>query len=417
VNRTIRPPAVFFAVLLICLAAASGFALDFGAVLSVEPEYHAGAGEETLSLTENLRPWLYLSPGENMNLYLSLRLSLNSTWEKDEGWEHLPLLFEPERTAFTWRPRPVLFLELGRQHLSDATGLVLAGLFDGLRADLALGKVRLGLGAYYTGLLSKSSARIIMTSGDQQNYLKKLDYTDGTSYFASRRVLAIINGEFPGLSPRTSLAFAGIAQFDVNDKDATTGSAAGPLHSQYLEARYSFAPLDTLSLDAAVILGLTEAAHTTLSFAADANAGWEVPGALTDLFSLGLRWSSGAVTDTIRPFMPISGIPQGTAFTPRLSALMSLKAAYSARLHESLSLGAGFTYFFKTDGETVIDSELDMASGARVLGPELSGSLVWALDSAARFSAEAGIFFPQSPAFVSGAAKRWKLGLSAAVSF
>jgi hypothetical protein len=394
---------------LLCLTVGIAFAADFGVLASAEPEFNSASGEDDFSFTGSLRPWLSAAPSEKTQLYFSLKLSLD--WEDKELQ---PFLVELDRTEFIWRPAEGIFLDLGRQYVKDRGELILSGLFDGVSGNMSLGRVRLGLGAFYTGLLYKETAEITMNAGDLEKYAAKLDYTDWDSYFASRRVLFMINGEVPDLSPRTSLAFTVLGQFDVND--AGNGDA---LHTQYLEIGYFFAPLETLRFSAAAVFGLAEeAGDTRLHFAASAGAEWEVPGALPDLFALRGRWSSGEVNDTAGAFIPVRSSAQGLVFTPKLSGLATVKGSYTARLRQTVSAEAGFTYFFRTDTETVSDPELDPLSDSRLLGGEASGTVTWAPDSALRFWIGGGAFFPQmGGACISGAETRWKLLAGAAVSF
>jgi hypothetical protein len=203
-----------------------------------------------------------------------------------------------------------------------------------------------------------------------------------------------------------------LGQFDVNGAD-------NPLHTQYLEICYFFAPLEILRFNTTAVFGLAEeAGDTRLHFAAAAGAEWEVPGALPDLFALMGRWSGGAVNDTAGAYIPVSSHGQGLVFTPKLSGLATAKGSYTARLHRTVSAEGGFTYFIRTDTETVSDPELDPLSDSRLLGGEASGTITWAPDSALRFWVGGGAFFPQmGKAFISGAAARWKLLAGAAISF
>jgi hypothetical protein len=121
-----------------------------------------------------------------------------------------------------------------------------------------------------------------------------------------------------------------------------------------------------------------------------------------------LRWGSGAVNDRIGPFLPVSGIAQGTVFTPTQPGLMKVRAAYTARPHRTVSLSVETAVFWRTDLETFTDTELNGLSTDRFLGTEVSGVLAWAFQSALRLNAGGGVFFPQGP-FVEGAGIRWKV--------
>jgi hypothetical protein len=257
-----------------------------------------------------------------------------------------------------------------------------------------------------------------MTTHDLSNYVQEV--SDMDTYFASRRVLVPLIAEFPDLTPRTSLALTGLAQFDVNGKNET-------INSQYLEAFYLMEPYHLLHLNAGAVAALSEVegtdpqvsfAETQMSFAASAGADWELPTRLQDMLSLQVRWSSGNMSGTIRAFSLVSGITTGEVFTPRLTGLMHTRASYRVRPIESLSMDAAFSYFVRTDTETFYDSELNMASDSRLLGGELYCSVRWAPDIALQLTVGGGAFFPgMGRAFNNDAAMRWKAVLGLIVSF
>jgi hypothetical protein len=379
-------------------AGASVAASDFGLVLNGAGDYGADAEGKGFGFTGSLTPWFSAAIGENAGLYLSGKVTFQY---KQEAWAS-PILAELERTELNFRPVQTVSVNLGRQHYRDSGGMILSGLFDGIYGALGLGWARVSLGAFYTGLLYKETAEILMTAEDRDKRLRPLDYGDFSTYSASRRVLIPLDLEFPDLTSRLSLALTLLPQFDVN--------GASALHTQYLEARLGIDAIDTLRLTLTGIGGLAEAEgadtrlHLALAFAAD----WDMPGALADMLSAELRWGSGAGNGRIGPFLPVSGIAQGNVFSPTLSALMNIRAAYTARLSGVVSVSTALISFWRTDVETFQDAELDGVSTGRYLGTELDGSLVWAFQSALRLAAGGGVFFPGG-AFVEDAGIRWKI--------
>jgi hypothetical protein len=295
----------------------------------------------------------------------------------------------------------------------DSSSLVAAGLLDGIHGSWSLRGTRLSLGAFYTGLLYKEQAKIIMTVYDLRNYAAELDYGDMSTYFASRRLLVPLTVEFPSLTEKSSLALNGIAQFDLNNTDD-----AATLHSQYLGAHYIAEPLEPLRLDLAVVGGIVEANETQAIIAASAGAAWELPTALQDQLFLQARWSSGRMNDTIREYLPVNGIAVGEIFAPRLSGVLYGKASYMARPHTAVSFEGGFGYFVRTDVETLQDPDLDPNSGSRLLGGEVYGAVAWAPQSPLKLTARGGVFFPgMGKAFLSDASIRGKASLEVTVSF
>jgi hypothetical protein len=253
------------------------------------------------------------------------------------------------------------------------------------------------MGAFYTGLLYKETAEILMTPSDVEAYIDK------DSYFASRRILFSLGAEFPALTPRSSLAANALAQFDVNNNVTS-------VHTQYLSAKYTHLVMETLSLTGALALGLAEnQADTSAHFAFVTGADWEVPGALRDMFRGEIRWSTGAVNENITAFTPVTSIPQGQVFSPTLSGLMTVKGKYITRFHKNFSASAEGTYFIRTDGETLSGADLPPSSG-RLLGGELYGALSWAPVSDFMATIGGGFFFPgMGNVFVPDAPIRWKI--------
>jgi hypothetical protein len=377
------------------------FAADFGLVLAAQAEYTPN-GEKAPDVKEagftgSLTPWVSAAPGEKTSLYLSGKLTFEYI-SKNKAWERPPVV-ELERTELNFRPVPALYLSLGRQRYRDGGGMIASGHFDGVSAAAGFSRARLFVGAFYTGLLYKKAAEILMTEGDRERYARDLDYGNLETYFASRRIFVPLGLEFPDLSPRLSLALNMLAQFDVND--------SSPLHSQYLEILLGFeAPLRvTLTGIGAAV---ESAGKLKFNFAGALGADWDLPGFLTDMLHGEFRWGSGAVTETIIPFIPLNGISQGTVFTPTLTGLMNGRLSYTVRPHETVSLSAEALVFWRTDLETFKDPELKEPSTERFLGTEVYGSAIWAAQSALRFSVGGGAFFPGG-AFRDNAAVRWKL--------
>jgi hypothetical protein len=274
-----------------------------------------------------------------------------------------------------------------------------------------LGLCRLSLGAFYTGLLYKEAANILLTAGELEAYQKPLDAPNLEGYVASRRVLLALTGEFPDLSPRTSLTVQGLAQFDLNDTPDT-------LDTHYLDIRFALEPIESLHINTG---GVGELAWDTEevkgSAAAFAGADWEVPGALADLLSAEFLWTNGKSGEGSRSYTPVTRKTAGRIFDAGLPALMSASLSYSVRPLSQFSVEAGTAYFIRTDLETLGDPELDEASDSRLLGGELFGALVWAPDAAFRLSAGAGAFFPQwGKAFSENAQVRWRVNLGLLVS-
>jgi hypothetical protein len=391
------------------LTGVSVFAADFGILLGTEGEYTKNTAEADFGFTGNFVPWFSMSAGRSVSVYVSGKFAFKYGYG-DESWAWPPLV-ELGRTEFSFRPGQTVYLTLGRQRFNDPGEMIASGLFDGLNGSFSLGRARLRGGLFYTGLLYKETAEILMTPGDAEYYHRPLDYGDTRSYFASRRIFASMAGEFPDFTSRTSLLLSVLAQFDINDYEEAL------LHSQYLEARYGIDATDFLRFFVTGIGGLTEneRADVKINFAASVKAEWELPGGAPDMLLAELRWGSGSVNDTIGPFVPLSGIAQGVVFRPTLPGTMNARASYTVRPHNVISVSLAAAHFGRTDLETFRDGDLDPASKDRFLGGELSAQLIWAPQSTIRLNTEGAIFFPGG-AFTENTETKWKIKAGLSVS-
>jgi hypothetical protein len=387
---------------------AAAFAADSGVILGTEGEYTGAMSPEGFSVTAYASPWISMALNEKINFHASGKLTYGYAEEKDPPGN---LFFELERTELNWHPASLLYLTLGRQRFRDALGMTVSGLFDGAGGSVNFGAGRISLEAFYTGLLYKETAKIIMTPNDLQKYQEPFALDDLAAYFASRRVLLALTGEFPALTPRTALTVQGLAQFDVNDTPDT-------LHTQYLEIRFAAEPLEPLHLEAGVLGELLQGGDEIRGSAAvSAGADWEVSGALSDLLSAKFLWTSGRTGGGVSAYTPVGGVSSGRIFDPGLGALMSAGLSYQVRFLTGFSVDAGGTYFIRTDLGTLGDADLDETSESRLLGGDLFGFLIWAPDPALRFTLGGGAFFPGwGNAFRGDAPVRWKANLGLLVS-
>jgi hypothetical protein len=381
------------------LAALGGslYPVDHGLLVSLQGEGTSEDGAGVFNFTLNLVPWFSAVLGEKTTLYLSGRLGFT---QKGESWEK-PVV-ELDRSEVSIRPIAPLRIVIGRQRYRDGGGMIAAGNYDGLSGSYGLGKARLTAGVFYTGLLYKESARILMTARDKAWYREVLDYGEPETYTASRRLVLTAGGELPDLTERLSLNVLILSQFDLNK--------TARLHSQYLEINPEFEAHGRLRISAAGIAGLSEAegADPRMNFAGTAGLDWEVPGAVYDLIQTRVNWGSGAVSGNIGSFMPINSITQGTIFTPTLTGTMNVRLSYTVRPEERISVKGEGGVYWRTDRESFQDGELDMNSQGRFLGGELGTALTLAPDSAIRFTLGGGVFIP-SEVFREGTRKRWKV--------
>jgi hypothetical protein len=398
---------------LCCLfAAASVGALDFGLALSQEAkasnEGAASADDVEFFYTPVASPWIS-AVGKKLSFYFSG--SAGFAFEKDT-WRTPLVLPELTRTELTWTVSPAFSFTLGRQHFADPSGLAAAGLFDGLAAAFSAGGSRFSVGAWYTGLLYKDTADIVMTSRDLAESMKPFAL-DG-SYFASRRILASLQWEHPGLTPASSLALGLLGQADINDDDE-----ANRFHSQYLSARWGLRLSGSFSLEALAALGAGEkkGLDPMLFFAGALGFGWMPPSSVDDTLRLRALYSSPRVNDQVIAFVPVNSLPQGQVFGPALGGVSVIKLAYTLRPLTVLSLGAEGSYFIRVDTTSFRDTRDALKEDGYFLGAEAFGTVLWMPLPDIALTLGGGAFFPRlGNAFTEDAETRWKATLKLILS-
>jgi hypothetical protein len=386
-----------------------GFSQDYGLTLRALPVL--GSGDKpygNFEFTGTAVPWFAAPLGEQGDLYLSGGISAGYS---DETWKPVPELY---RFEIEYRFGSGLRLEFGRLSYREPLNLIMNGLFDGFALGLDLGKTRLSAGVFYTGLLYKKTANIVMSSGDYQAY------NDQDRYFASRRLVFALGWEIPALFHTGGKLDLGITgQLDLNKPDdQITGDAK--IHSQYALAECTLPFLNYFNAELGALLGMIEEDDRSLGlcFAVSGGLAWLPPGGVNDRLSLNMVLPSGAWSDRLRVFLPINTIAHGKVLRPKVSGLALAEGEYTARFHNSLSAEVSAAYFFRTDSHSYSDPELDGASLSPLLGGEIAGGLTWAPVSDISFTLGGGVFFPQwGKAFAADTSARWRVSLETVLSF
>jgi hypothetical protein len=284
----------------------------------------------------------------------------------------------------------------------------MAGLFDGASFALNTGRGRLSGGVFYTGLLYKKSAYIVMNQED------RTDYDDRDRYFASRRLVAGINWERTGIfHTRNTLSVSGATQFDLNGKDSL-------FHSQYIQTNLIIPLGGRVNAGFGGLVELAEETDKSLytAFAGSTEIQWMLPTALQDRFSFTGWFSSGNWNDRLGVFIPLTMQARGKVLRPESSGAALLEAAYTAKLHPRFTTDVSGAYYFRTDTVTFYHPDIDPLSSSPLLGGELYGGLTWTPCSDLLISAGGGAFFPRmGKAFSDGADLIYRASLAASISF
>lgn len=388
----------FLLVLCFFLAAGIAVSMDFGLVISQE----AAVEEDVFQYTPAAGPWFSGRLGEKLRFHLSGKAALKYT--DTDGWRDDPLfLLEAGRSELTWFASPSLYVRLGRQEFRDPSGLAASGLFDGASASFSAGGGRFLAGAYYTGLLYKDTADIIMSGRDKEDHDES--FSNGGGYFASRRIVAALQWENPAAGPRSSFSLGLLGQLDCNGGE-------DEYNSQYLSGRYGVR-LSNTGLEAAAALGAGEDPDGNLSLFFTGSLGLDRRFSVAQDARLGIRgiYSSPDTGGRVSPFLPINSLPQGQVFSPALGGISVIKGFCTLRPLRTLALGAECSWFIRMDTVSFEDNVEPgkLKSSGYFLGGEAYGTVNWTPAPDMAFSIGGGAFFPAlGNAFESDAKIRWK---------
>jgi len=381
-----------------CLAALcvlAGFtraaALDLGMDLT---NFSSVVSESNLTYTQEneARPWFSARLGDSTKLYLSGLYEFSdviaagqatlSPYRLDVGRAELD-----GSIASIVGPSSVLRWSVGRIELSDFSGFLLEGLYDGAQAELSLGNTTLNLAGAYTGFLYKNDALVSIDTDDA--------VVNGSSstYFAPKHILSELGARWVEVLPGQDLGLEAWGQFDLESGTPTNGFYLQP----YIEGtigrslRWRGWVQYELSYDTS--------AHNAL--AAGLLARTSVPELVGLRLTGSVIWASGA-SGGIAAFTPIKSGPIDAATDLTFSDVLS--AAFDASISPGQGLGIGFT------GASLF------RPNSYFLGSE------GALNASFRFTSDAyatltlGAFAPGAEAAAAGQSSRLSASLSAGFS-
>ena len=393
-----RLSAVFF---LLLFAASAAFSLDFGFLFDQKFE----AENELLTYTPSVNPWFSWNGDNGMSVYLSAIFPLkfskySDEFENSNGWKFIP---ELSRFAFGYQNKQGFSLEAGRISYYDILGLTASGFFDGFSFKTVTHLGSIVAGAYYTGLLYKETAKVIMTDDDKENY-QSWDWDNDNGYFASRRILASLRWDIP-MGRASTFSFETLAQFDLNGRETT-------LNSQYFAFRFELFPVNMIKITAGALFesmqygGGFNAAESA-AFGALAQVAVNLPTVINDQLNFKFRSASGLLDDKFTPFAPINLNPQGAVFSGTMAGLTVIGLEYNARIIKPLYAECEFNYFMRT---------LDNSDGGFLHGGELYASFGWQPFEDMRVTLGGGAFFPQMGNIDSAGKTLWKITAGLALS-
>jgi hypothetical protein len=358
-------------------------AFDFG--LAAAQEFNAQGNDAVIDNTAALVPWFSTSLGDSSDLYISGKAA--AVYEKEEFHYVAELL----RTELSLR-FDNLGIRIGRMPYADPLDFIAEGLFDGAQVLLDTPVGTFNAGAWYTGLLYKKSAGILMTEEDSASYKVPADYDNfSNTFFASRRLLMAAGWEHPSLAEFIRVRLALTGQFDLNDADT-------PYNSAYLSGK-AVMPVKRFAFNAGICM---EIAEEELGFAGESGVSWTLPTVFSSRLSLDWRFGSGK-------FIPITIKEQGEVLQETLTGISAFSLDYAAKLSPAITIGLTFSLFNNFDASRV--SPLPYGSNGGSIGGEFFGRLIWSPFTDVNINLGAGVFMPAA----SGIEPVWRVELGLVV--
>jgi hypothetical protein len=354
-------------------------AFDFG--LAAVQEFNAQGNDVVIDYTGALIPYFSTPLGGAGDLYVSGKAS--AVYEKEE------FIFIPEllHTELSLRFNN-LSIKAGRIPYADPLDFVVEGFFDGAQVlfDTPIGSFNAG--AWYTGLLYKKSAGILMTEEDYASYYKPLKYDNfSNTYFASRRVLMAAGWEHPSLAEFIRVSAALTGQFDLNGTKT-------PYNSAYLSLK-AVAPVKRFTFNAGVCM---EMEKEGLGIAGEAGAVWTLPTSFSSRLSLDWRFGNGK-------FIPVTVKDQGEVLQETLTGISVFSLDYAARLSQAAVIGLTASLFNNFDASQ--DSTTSYANEGGFIGGEFFGRFLWSPFTDVNVNMGGGVFIPAA----SGMELVWRVEL------
>jgi len=339
-------------------------ALDYGMLLTQQLEATdarvstPSLSDDVNSYTVGVEPRFSMIFGDSADLYISARMTINTSREP---------LFIPElmRSEYSLRHNK-LMISLGRMPYTAPFEYVVNGLFDGVKASFYYPFGTLYCGLWYTGLLYKNEANIVITDDDKHAYLEPVDYGRfDETYFASRRLVGALGWEHPSVAGIFSAKTAFIFQIDLNGADENSGA---PLNSQYIMARFSL-PYRNLSFQLGGILQTAETeGETSAGFTCDMGLSCYLPVGVTSLLSLTGHFSLDNGKSAVPNLIPINSKSFGRITDISPSGISAFTLDYSVRISAVFSAMAGILGYIQND--------LPEQSGRK--GCEIYAQMTWA---------------------------------------
>jgi len=378
-------------------AAASLGALDFGMVLGQTALFKGVIDKDTeefvleTGYAATLTPRLSFSIGNSMELFFAARLN----YDYVEAPYLVPELLRAEFLYHTDRAR----LAVGRMQYTAPFEYVADSSFDGVRADTATMWGNFYYGLWFTGLLYKKSANIIITDDDAFNYMTPVDYGNFVdTYFASRRLVSAFGWENPAVAGIINAKAAIAGQYDLNN---LFGRDTSYMSSLYFMGRFTV-PFGNFSFE---LGGLYQIAVSDLEtgsgFTWDVSVNYYLHTKFPTRFTFSGYFSLDDGRDTLPNLVPINTKTFGMIADASPSGIAAFSFDYAVRINSAVSVSAGTMYYVRS-------SVLNAASQAginsfRLIENEIYAQAVWSPLSDFQMSLGGGLDISSDP--------KWKIKL------
>ena len=318
-------------------------------------------------------------------------------------------------------------IRVGRFFYSDPLKFVANSLLDGSQFTYNSNIGRFDFGAWFTGILYKKNATILMTDYDRMVFnapYEKDNYWE--SYFAPPRWLMAIDWEHPSIGNFMQLNASLAMQLD-----ATGVPLADSLHSQYFLLKASIPAGSFLFTIGGVLetyIGITGsdiasaklAVSRPVAIAGELGVYYKLPGKHDGTVSFLVNYASGDnrfLSESIRiPFggyVPVTARFFGDIFQTEMAGFTIFSLNYSGYFNRIFGAKFAATYFIRDGANTQVGSLLgDPGLGERNLGAEISAHLIVTPFSDVQYKIGIGAFLPSLGDNWTNAQPVWRIDLS-----
>ncbi|MCL2809823.1 MAG: hypothetical protein FWD24_07150 [Treponema sp.] len=353
-----------------------------------------------------------LSDKGNFNISLGLTAGFDDFFYDDN--ESLYSILELLQTDLYLRFGDIGF-RVGRFHYSDPMKFVADSLFDGVQlfyypSDGGL----FSFGAWFTGILYKKTANIMMTESERMYYYTPIDRDNflGT-YFATNRFLLSFDWEHPSVIDFLHL------NATVNWQiDGTSSDLRERLNSQYFSLRAAMEYEDFyfvaggsigtfFSIVGDDLTNFKFVDFDRFSLAAELGIYYIISSQNDSVVSFTLTFGTGNVllfrfTEKgsglpFYPYVPLTTSFYGKIYQPTISGLTLFKVDYKTNLNHLWGMNFTAAYYIRND-ETIYPGNIygdDLGAGENFLGAEVYTQIIFNPFSDLQYNLGIGAFIPK----------------------